>query len=179
MFLPLPAWRLQRLPPSPKAAGKQKAVLHGARSRSTNRRHGRTQTTRYASALVYMGPAAHTPLLSEMLGVLHRQVAAHSKPKVLPPPYGGEQRRKGKGLPYPSKGFRRRSPDPYGGAAVSIGGVETVTVQRLSVHGCDPTALRSEGFCGALERFHCDPYPQTHQPSFRTHRGPFRDELRV
>ena len=155
------------------------SVRHGACTRSTNQSHGRTQTTRQTNGVVYMGPAAHTPLLLETLQVLHRMMATHSKPKVLPPPYGGEQRRKGKGLPYPSKGLRRRSPDPYGGAAVSIGGVETVTVQRLSVHGCDPTALRSEGFCGALERFHCDPYPQTHQPSFRTHRGPFRDGLRV
>ena len=86
---------------------------------------GRTQTPRNANVVVYMGPAAHTPLLSEMLGKLLKRVAERSKPKVLPPPYGGEQGRKGKGFPNPSKGFRCRSPGPYGGAAVSIGGVET------------------------------------------------------
>lgn len=42
---------------------------------------------------------------------------------------------------------------------MSIGGVKTITVQRLSVHGCDPTVLRSEGLCEALERFHCGLYP--------------------
>ena len=84
----------------------------------------------------------------------------HRKPIQLPPPYGGEQERKGKGYPNPSKGIRRRSPGTYGGAAVSIGGVETITVQRLSVHGCDPAVLRSERLCEALERFHCGLYPQ-------------------
>ena len=57
-----------------------------------------------------MGPAAHTPLLSGMLGVLQKLVATHSKPEVLPPPYGGEQRREGKGLPYPSKGIQAPFP---------------------------------------------------------------------
>jgi len=71
---------------------------------------GRIQTARHANDVVYMGPAAHTPLLSEMIGVLRRLVAAHSKPQVLPPPYGGEQGREGKSLPYPSKGFQAPFP---------------------------------------------------------------------
>ena len=96
-----------------------------------------------------------------------------------PPPYGGEQGRKGKGCPNPAKGQSAVPLPPHGGAAVSIGGIETITVQCLSVHGCDPTVLRSEGLCEALERFHCSLYPPTPQPSFRTHRGPFRNEMRV
>ncbi len=80
----------------------------------------------------------------------------------------------------PAEGYSRRlHPGRYGGAAVSIGDVKTITVQRLSVRRCDPTILRSDVLCGALERFHCDPYPPPHQPCFRTHRGAFKDELEV
>jgi hypothetical protein len=141
---------------------------------------GRIQTPRHACDVVYMGPSSPIPpaLLYKLLDVKKR-VAKHSKPIQLPPPYGGEQGRKGKGYPNPSKGYGAVPLRPYGGAAVSIGGAETITVQRLSVHGCDPTVLRSERLCRALERFHCGPYPPTPQPSFRTHRGPFKDEMRV
>ena len=108
-----------------------------------------------------MGPSSPIPpVLLFRKVVLAKVSGTHRKPIQLPPPYGGEQERKGKGYPNPSKGIRRRSPGTYGGAAVSIGGVETITVQRLSVHGCDPAVLRSERLCEALERFHCGLYPQ-------------------
>lgn len=64
--------------------------------------------------------------------------------KCCTPPYGGEQGRKGNRLPCPSKGIEYRSQRTYGGAAVSIRGAETVTVQRLSVQGCDASVPRSE-----------------------------------
>jgi len=48
----------------------------------------------------------HTPGTLREGRVLKVTAANHSKPKVLPPPYGGEQRRKGKGYPNPSKGIR-------------------------------------------------------------------------
>ena len=51
--------------------------------------------------MVYLGPPAQTPVLSDQVQVLRFTVADHSKSKVLPPPYGGEQGRKGKGYPNP------------------------------------------------------------------------------
>jgi hypothetical protein len=58
------------------------------------------------------------------------------------------------------------------------------TLKRSQFNACQfmgvtPPLLGLACFYGALERFHCDPYPQTPQPSFRTHIGPSRDELRV
>ena len=40
----------------------------------------------------------------EVIEVLQNLEADQARSKVLPPPYGGEQRRKGKGYPNPSKG---------------------------------------------------------------------------
>lgn len=71
--------------------------------------------------------------------------------------------RKGKRLPYPAKGIRRRSLRPYGGAAVIVRGVKTVIVQRLSVHGYDPIVHRSERLCVVIERVHLDHYPRNPQ----------------
>ena len=66
---------------------------------------GRTQTTRYEIEVVYMGPSSPIPpVLLLKLATPQKLVATHSKPIELPPPYGGEQRRKGKGYPNPSKG---------------------------------------------------------------------------
>jgi len=124
-------------------------------------RCGRIQPTPFANVLVYLGASPQTPIHFGDGHGIKRIEGIH--PKNLsssPPPYGGEQGRKGKGYPNPAKGQSAVPQAPHGGAAVSIGDVETITVQRLSVHGCDPTVLRSEGLCEALERFHCGLYPQ-------------------
>ena len=143
------------------------------------KQNGRTQTTRHSNAVVYMGPAAHTPLL--LLKVTQRRfnVIVTVNLKCCHP------------LTVVSRGERGKASQTHRRASGAVpliltaepqcrsGALKRFTVQRLSVPGCVPSALRSEGFCGALERFHCDPYPQTPQPSFRTHRRPFKDEMRV
>jgi hypothetical protein len=60
------------------------------------------------------------------------------------PPFGGEQEERGERLPNPL--FRGESAfrDPFGGAAVFDRDVETITVQRLSVQGCDTPVLGSD-----------------------------------
>jgi hypothetical protein len=140
-----------------------------ARAKSTRcGDRSRGQTVRNACMVVYLGPPAQTPVLLFKLGEMVKLVVCiyHPNFKCCPPPHGGEQGRKGKGCPNPLEVSLAPFPSPHGGAAVSIGGVKTVTVQRLSVHGCDPTVLRSEGLCEALERSHCGLYPPTPQPSY-------------
>jgi hypothetical protein len=153
---------------SPRRIPTTKACLHGARYTQTTNRYGHTQTTRCANVLVYLGLPAQTPVLLFRPVAGYKQVVCvyHPNFKCCPPPYGGEQGRKGKGCPTPHAVSLAPFPTPYGGAAVSIGDVETITVQRLSVHGCDPTVLRSERLCEALERSHCGLYPPTPQPSY-------------
>ena len=86
---------------------------------------------------------------------------------------------RGKGYPTHQRATGAVSPTLTAEPQCRSGDVESVTDQRLSVHGCDPTALRSEGLCKALERFHCSLYPPTPQPSLRTRRGPSKDEFEV
>jgi hypothetical protein len=156
----------QGAPHSP--AARTNYGLHGASYTPYHEGQRRIQTTRCANVLVYLGLPAQTPVqLFEQVTIYRIGVCVyHPNYKCRPPPHGGEQGRKGKGCPNPHAVSLVPFPIPHGGAAVSIGGVKTITVQRLSVHGCDPTVLRSEGLCEALERSHCGLYPPTPQPSY-------------
>jgi len=105
--------------------------------------------------------------------------AATPKFKCCTPPYGGEQEEKRGQAALPVEGHSRRlHPRLTAEPLSSFGDVQTVIVERLPVRRYDPTVLRSGVLCGALERVHCDPYPQPYQPCFRTHRRALKTNWR-